>query len=472
MAAITRFLKSLFAGDPAARPARTTRLGVESLDARELPSVTAVGISQSSAFGTKQVDISTNNNASNVTISRANNMITVKDTTNGFTKSVSAAGIQAVVFIGGSGNDRVVNNIQTVSLRAYGFGGHDYLEGYDGNDLLDGGEGNDTLVGYGGNDKLLGRGGVDTLKGMGGDDYLDGGAGNDSVLGGSGTDTFRRNLYLPGSGFNLNGQPRDPEDTKGDIPVDVTGAFLSTPVTTATRDSQWDIDQADSPTCSFLSALSAYAARTGAANDLIQAIRYDAARDLYGVRIWKNGWTTQWVSGDWTEGRDPSGKLWVTIYQKAYLQAWNVQTRDADGRLRSSDQWYSPGGDGWRVAGNALDALTPGRSTWTAIGSASQITMASQVGSAATYGMTASSKDSGTANGVVANHSYVILGVANATMRGPFGVTLPNPNATITLYNPWATDSAGGALTGANDGVITLTWAQFKANFQGYYRNA
>jgi hypothetical protein len=41
---------------------------------------------------------------------------------------------------------------------------------------------------------------------------------------------------------------------------------------------------------------------------------------------------------------------------------------------------------------------------------------------------------------------------------------------TVTLYNPWAHDGTGGAMTGADDGVITLTWAQFAANFTGYYR--
>ncbi|MBX9623356.1 MAG: hypothetical protein K2X82_06040 [Gemmataceae bacterium] len=112
-------------------------------------------------------------------------------------------------------------------------------------------------------------------------------------------------------------------------------------------------------------------------------------------------------------------------------------------------------------AGNALDALTPGTSRWTAIGSAAHATVRSQVLSPATHGMVATSKNSGTANGVVADHAYMVY---DAFTEG--GVQK------VRLYNPWATDSAGGALDAKNDGLVTLTWAQFKANFTGYYRNS
>jgi hypothetical protein len=34
---------------------------------------------------------------------------------------------------------------------------------------------------------------------------------------------------------------------------------------------------------------------------------------------------------------------------------------------------------------------------------------------------------------------------------------LAHPNATVALDNLWASDSADGAITGANDGAIALT---------------
>jgi hypothetical protein len=242
----------------------------------------------------------------------------------------------------------------------------------------------------------------------------------------------------------------------------VTGSFLNDPRSAGTRDSFWDVDQAGSPTCSFLAALAAYAERTGSTNDLVQKIRYDSSTEQYGVRLWMGGqWKTYWVSGDWTEGRDPGGKLWVTLYQKAYLKAWNVQCRDADGRLMPESQWYSPSGTGWRNAGNAMDALTPGTSRWASISAASASAVRSQVYSTATYGMVAASKSSGTTGGVVANHSYMI-----------YDAFTENGAWKIRLYNPWGRDSAGGALDGNDDGMITLTWSQFTANFTGYYRNS
>ncbi len=460
MNAFSRLVQLLSAATRMARPvAPKTTLGVESLEAREVPSVTATSVAYSSAFGTQQINIVGNGNASNVTITRANNTITVKDTTNGFTQSRSATGIQAIVFHGGAGNDTVRLSDARLSLRAYGNGGNDTLIGSEKNDLLDGGEGNDTLYGYGGNDKLLGRGGVDKLYGGNGDDYLNGGAGADTISGGAGTDTFRRSLFLPGRGFSLG---EDKETDLADVPVNVTGAFLTETVTTASRDSQWHIDQAANPTCSFLAALSAYAERTGASNDLVQAIKYDATADKYGIRLWIGGkWTTQWVNGDWTEGRDAGGRVWVSLYEKAYLQAWGVQTRDADGRTLSESLWKSTKGTGWQNSGNALDALCPGTSRWTAIGSASATTLRTQVHAAGTYGMVASSRSSGTTAGVVTNHSYMVY---DAFTEG--GVSK------IRLYNPWGHDRSGASTDGQDDGLITLTWAQFQANFTGYYRNA
>lgn len=452
-------------------------------------SVTSIAVGFNSVYGTKEVQISMNDNPSNVRIVRSNGLIEVTDTTRRFRQTVSANGIQAIVATGGNGNDRIVNDIVDVQLRAFGLGGDDYLEGYNAVDVLDGGDGNDTLVGYGGNDRLIGGNGNDTLRGMNGDDYLHGGSGKNTLDGGTGTDTYHRDLLMgrlalssvrdsrPCSadsentvrvggdvlGPNLTGDCFTPVDNDPALPPEViSGAYLNEQITSTTRDSQWDIKQDQSPTCAFLASLSAYAGRTGTNNDLVLAIRYNRSTDTYGVPIFHGGqWTTQWVNGDWTEGRDPGGRLWVTLYQKAYLQAWGVQTRGADGSLLPESLWTSPNGTGWQNASNALDALTPGVSRWTPIASALHPLIRADLTSDATFGMVATTKDSGTTDGVVADHTYTLVDAFTE-----------NGVEKVRLYNPWGRDQVGTPADGKNDGLITLTMAQFRANFSGYVRNS
>lgn len=356
---------------------------------------------------------------------------------------------------GGSGSDSL-----------YGSSGSDYLYGGSGADYLRGGNQNDYLYGESNNDRLFGDAGRDALFGGSGNDYLSGGADKDSFDGGSGFDTFRRNLYLPGLGFNLNGdQPMDPEDAPADMPTQVVGGFLSEGVSSLTRDSQWEIDQADSPTCSFLAALAAYAERTASSNDLVQKIKYDSATDQYGIRLFiKGAWRTEWVNGDWTEDRDPAGKLWVTLYQKAFLKAMGVLTRGPSGELLDDSSWISTAGNSWKNPGTCLTALTGGTANWTSIGSATGSKLREQIYASATRGMVASSKDSGTTAGVIADHSYMIYD-AFTKYNSFTGLNEWH----VRLYNPWAHD--GNSCTdGTDDGLITLTWGQFKANFDGYHR--
>lgn len=122
------------------------------------------------------------------------NLIVVSDSTNGLYQAFSTSSVHGVVFHGGNADDNFVNNVWWLPVRAYGNGGHDYLEGYNATDHLYGGEGNDTLVGFGADDFLFGGAGTDTLHGMGGNDQLDGGAGDhcaDKLYGGIGADVFR-----------------------------------------------------------------------------------------------------------------------------------------------------------------------------------------------------------------------------------------------------------------------------------------
>jgi len=169
------------------------RLSIEHLENRQMMSVTSATLSQGMVF------INTNNYDSNVSVLQSGANIIVKDAVNGFSKSFAASAVQKVQFVGGAGNDRFVDYVFSLTVRAWGGGGNDYLEGYNAADYLQGDNGNDTLVGYGGddtlfgcagNDVLLGRTGNDQLVGGDGDDRLNGGDGADKMWGGNGNDVL------------------------------------------------------------------------------------------------------------------------------------------------------------------------------------------------------------------------------------------------------------------------------------------
>ncbi|MFO0878522.1 MAG: hypothetical protein U0840_14375 [Gemmataceae bacterium] len=354
---------------------------------------------------------------------------------------------------GGDGND-ILN----------GWTGNDYLSGWSGNDTLYGGDGNDTMYGGSGNDKLYGFNGIDKLYGESGDDYLKGGAGNDTISGGSGRDTFYRHLTMPSLALS---DDMDDENAPADEPTQVAGAFLSDSAPPA-KDNMYHIDQEQSPVCAFMAALAGVADWTGrfpnlgASNkDLLSFIKYNATSDQYGIPLYINGkWSTYWVTGDWTENSMPAGPLWTTLYLKAYLKACNVSTTYSDGTPIDPDYWYSTTGADWQMAGFAVKSLTGDSSTWISNGSMNSQTMKNQITGG--WLLTASSNESASnvSAGVVADHAYYV-----------YDVYLSSGVWYVKLYNPWGHDTSGGAQYGSDDGLIRLTWAQFVANFEGYYKN-
>jgi hypothetical protein len=72
------------------------------------------------------------------------------------------AQVRQIVFQGGAGNDRFLNQTD-IPCTANGGAGNDYLMGGSGNDVLIGGPGNDTLIGGGGVDQLVGGPGKNKL---------------------------------------------------------------------------------------------------------------------------------------------------------------------------------------------------------------------------------------------------------------------------------------------------------------------
>ncbi|MEU4163567.1 calcium-binding protein [Actinoplanes sp. NPDC026670] len=102
----------------------------------------------------------------------------------------------------GSGNDRITNRT-SLSLRASGGSGNDYLIGGSGSDSLWGWSGADRIWGNGGNDFLLGKSGNDVISGGAGPDNIDGGTGNDREYGGSGNDGHQQGRESSGADADL-----------------------------------------------------------------------------------------------------------------------------------------------------------------------------------------------------------------------------------------------------------------------------
>jgi Ca2+-binding RTX toxin-like protein len=166
--------------------------GIESLEVREVPAVTASFFPSS---GTLTVFGDALDN--NITLSRnAAGQILV----NGGAVAVlggtpTVANTALIQVFGQGGNDTIALNQANGALpRANLFGGA-------GNDTLIGGAGGDMLFGQSGNDTLLGQGGFDFLFGGSENDTLTGGDADDQVFGESGND---RMVWNPGDDTDLN----------------------------------------------------------------------------------------------------------------------------------------------------------------------------------------------------------------------------------------------------------------------------
>lgn len=102
--------------------------------------------------------------ADRATVTLQGDQISVQ-VTGGVRKQMSAAvaSVRQIVFLGGEGNDRFINQT-AIASRALGGAGNDFLHGGSGVDLLNGGGGDDTLVGDPDGDQLLGGPGKNRIR--------------------------------------------------------------------------------------------------------------------------------------------------------------------------------------------------------------------------------------------------------------------------------------------------------------------
>ncbi|MBX9624316.1 MAG: hypothetical protein K2X82_10955 [Gemmataceae bacterium] len=164
--------------------AKRARLGFEALETREVPSVTAAGVSGG------VLNVYTDNAHNQVRVSRAGGVVTVRDQTTGQQWGFWAGFVGQVNVTTGSGNDRIdASALGTIPMLARTGAGSDTVYGGAGRDTVYAGTGNDVVYGVGGDDRLYGEAGNDTVSGGYGNDFVGGGAGDDRVYGGDGHDT-------------------------------------------------------------------------------------------------------------------------------------------------------------------------------------------------------------------------------------------------------------------------------------------
>jgi Ca2+-binding RTX toxin-like protein len=391
---------------------RTTTLGLEPLETREVP---AIVVANTPAF----IMITTDGGGSDVTIGRQlpTQKLTITNNQTGQTWKFSQGVLdfKSVVFVGGSGADKVtaVNCLNPVVL--HGKGGNDTLTGGLNKDYLDGGSGNDTVKGGNGRDTLYGRGGIDKLYGEQKSDFLDdGGSSADVSDGGSGDDFFARQVVKFGT-----------------IAPDVI--------------------QTGTPTCWVLAPLSA-AAQQGV--NFASRITYLGDGD-YRVKLMNEdgGYKYQYVSLEGGkldfEPKPRSEESWVVIMHRAIMQEIGVNWKDIDA--------YSGGS-----CGDIMSMLT-GRPTDTRTAYVFAFTDGDlqDMRNALLQGKVVAA---GTDNGnygdfgfavntpkLVGSHCYHVLNVNFETK-------------TVTLRNPWGTDG-WDCYDGDDDGIVKVSFDQFKGSF-------
>jgi hypothetical protein len=359
---------------------------------------------------------------------------------------------------GGAGNDIIV-----------GGNGNDRVDGGAGDDIITGDYGNDVLAGGVGNDILYGSADNDFLDGGTGDDYLNGGAGRDTFSGGDGIDRYQDDYAVPNSATGADGIVRAITSRK---PGDATWSMAD------------DVRQQIANTCALLSSLASFA-RTSP-TDLAARIGYDPAGSNYLVPVYvNNAWRQEPVrfNGTWTDNDpfpgpaadDGSRDYWPLLYQRAYLQALNVNTSNPD-----ANQWSVRGTrpdelpkQNWRYLDVALQAVAGAPVTARAVGGDATVG-AIAVALRAGHGVVANTQTLPNLSGLVAGtgllfgHAYTVLDV-DVTGR------------TMTLRNPWGLDGQPAALAALSpsaralftmgndsDGVVRVRWDVFVRAFATY----
>jgi Ca2+-binding RTX toxin-like protein len=256
-------VRKLFAPKPTA-PIRRPALGLEQLEAREVPAIDLLrGVISIDGLSTDTLAV-VELDAGRDLVSPTDDVVSVTPSDRGTEAVIEQKSFPRIVTIPGAvlvnvssisyrgdGDDRFVNSTDLPSIGAGAAGNDEFVggssddsfSGGDGNDAFAGGYGNDslfdndgtdyiygefgddTLNGGDGDDELFGQAQDDILNGGNGNDYLHGGNGDDLLVGGAGTD-----ILVGGAGFDiffLGGIGVDDGDNNNnDIPDDLENILV------------------------------------------------------------------------------------------------------------------------------------------------------------------------------------------------------------------------------------------------------
>jgi Calpain family cysteine protease/RTX calcium-binding nonapeptide repeat (4 copies) len=387
--------------------------------------------------------------------------------------------VSRIEFNGHNGDDIFTNNT-SIRSTANGGRGDDVLKGGTGIDALHGNEGYDQVVGGAGGDYLYGESGKDTIQAGAGIDHIYGGDGDDKLFGGSSYDYVygeSGNDFLDdGGGWNY---------IDGGADFDFNARVLA--LYGATME---DVQQAQSPTCSCLAAIQSVA-DTG--RDLRNLITYLGVGDsgtnpVYRVRLFRDGaWRNFDIpfngnlitnGGDIYDAvpvtdvahadRGCEQQSWVTILQRAYLQAKGVNWRD----------WRDVDNNGRCNEAHVMKALTGRNSNRYDYGvrddplereDRERIVRALAANKPVVVG-TFDRPGLLSTERLIPEHSYSVVdtrtradGVRMFTLRNPHG------------EDGWTDKDGDGIRDGADsapgDALIELTWDDFRQSIEDYTIN-
>ena len=406
--------------------------------------------------------------------------------------------VKGIVINADDGNDAVTISPSLVKSAT--------IDGGNGNDVLKGGAGNDTVRGGAGNDRLFGGRRTDKLEGGSGDDILVtiGGGQSDRLTGNSGVDTFWRDSQgtevLTDRSATETSRQSDHRVSSFMSARIKTGTFSSTttaisreldgqnlpdprlfenettgvtptyrnlsdrPLFASTGPKLDDIQQGQLGDCYYLASLGSIADQRP---EFIQRHIVDLGDGTYAMRFKRGGVETYVrVDGDLPTisvggggfflayaGSGAESSIWTAIAEKAY-----AFFRKNEGTYESIE-----GG----TSGSILGELMPGAYNDLGVSSDTKLSVPFFRDSVLTELRTALANgravtaSTGLAPGldgtpVHGRHVYVVDQV-NKNSSGAF--------TTVRIYNPHGTDFDGDAVTGANDGFLTLTADQFYNNF-------
>jgi len=439
---------------------------VEALEARTMLAAAPVVVTEVAFNGGMQLQVA--GSAANDQIRVLRTAAGLVVTSGGQVVGTYAGEYRSIRVAGGAGNDKItVEASVTTPAILYGDAGRDMLTGGSGNDRIYGGLDGDTLNGGAGHDVLVTVGGAAS-------DRVAGGAGTDSFWTDTGTaevisdataaEVAAGNVHRVGSFFNyrytvgatsrtavmskdLLGQDLvDP--TVGDDEVSYQ-SFRGSDLFADKGPAAGDVEQGYVGDCYFLATLSAVAKTN--ANAIKQSV-VDLGDGTYAVQFFRAGEPVYVrVDGDlpvWTgtnslayANTGAQGSLWAAVMEKAYAI------------FRRNQCSYESTEAGWMdevfAALNKRSAAVWSTTSGDAL--LSKIKALLVAGKAVTFGVTEAVGEAP----VIGYHAYTV----DSVRVGADG------KLTLRLRNPWATDGAGS--DGADDGYVTLTAVQAKANLGG-----